>query len=863
MPDFEFTSPEGKKYTVTGPDGATKEQAFGILQSKLSAPPEPKVEGKMARIGHGLMDPIYGAAQMGARMPQEGEDIGALVTGQTEQLEKTRAERVAGIDSTVKKREQEIQAARPKADRGSTDWLRVAGSVPSAAALSAPTLAVSGIPGAIAGGAMGGMLEPTTDTENFGKEKAKSAALGGVAGGVLGAAGKAAGAGIRALGGYLARQYPENVMTAAVQKILKRIGQDEAAGGPTAQQAIELINEANPSIKAWHGSPSEFEKFDLSKLHTGEGSDTRGRGVYLAENRDTGQHYADFRGDGHLYQVNIRATPDQFIDWDKPLSQQSPRVRKFAAELGVEGDPSGRDFEEAIANRVITQEIEKRGGDYSGITPELATTLPYDRMKAAGIAGNRYLDAGSSQAGKGTSNYVVFDDKNLQITSKNGQPVLTPGGNQGKPLTLADVGGENTRALAGNVTRQPGEGRNVATQFLNQRDRGAGDRLTADVARYVHGGESMHRTTEAMLTARSAAARPAWDAVRSMEGVWSPRLQQFVEDPAVRRGMARGYEIERLESLAENRPFDPTQLGVDLDEQGNIRMLRTPNMRVLHLGKMGLDAMIGDERNEITGRLSQRGVALDRVRRAYLQEIDGLDHAGTYRNARALWEGPAASMDAMRAGRTAFTSSPDEIAGELAAMTPANREFYRLGVADSIREKLMKTGFSGNDANAIMKNPWMREQLRAILPNPADFDAFVNAVTRESTMFGTRAEMTGGSQTAKRLAEDDSTENKMAAHGFNMAGQVATGKWHSALHTAVRMWRDRQDRAGNPKLNEQIARILFQTPMDPEGEVAQRLTGRFTGPESVNRLAPAADMAASGGAMLAPGAGSALSQPPQ
>jgi len=27
MPTFEFTSPEGKKYEVNGPDGATKEQA--------------------------------------------------------------------------------------------------------------------------------------------------------------------------------------------------------------------------------------------------------------------------------------------------------------------------------------------------------------------------------------------------------------------------------------------------------------------------------------------------------------------------------------------------------------------------------------------------------------------------------------------------------------------------------------------------------------------------------------------------------------------------------------------------------------------------------------------------------------------
>ena len=37
MPTFTFTSPEGKKYDVSGPEGATKEQAFGILQQQLGA----------------------------------------------------------------------------------------------------------------------------------------------------------------------------------------------------------------------------------------------------------------------------------------------------------------------------------------------------------------------------------------------------------------------------------------------------------------------------------------------------------------------------------------------------------------------------------------------------------------------------------------------------------------------------------------------------------------------------------------------------------------------------------------------------------------------------------------------------------
>jgi hypothetical protein len=43
MPVFDFTSPEGKTYSVTGPEGATKEQAFQILQSQLSQGVDPNI----------------------------------------------------------------------------------------------------------------------------------------------------------------------------------------------------------------------------------------------------------------------------------------------------------------------------------------------------------------------------------------------------------------------------------------------------------------------------------------------------------------------------------------------------------------------------------------------------------------------------------------------------------------------------------------------------------------------------------------------------------------------------------------------------------------------------------------------------
>jgi hypothetical protein len=36
MPTFDFESPEGRKYTLTGPEGATPEQAFAVLQQHLA-----------------------------------------------------------------------------------------------------------------------------------------------------------------------------------------------------------------------------------------------------------------------------------------------------------------------------------------------------------------------------------------------------------------------------------------------------------------------------------------------------------------------------------------------------------------------------------------------------------------------------------------------------------------------------------------------------------------------------------------------------------------------------------------------------------------------------------------------------------
>ena len=55
----------------------------------------------------------------------------------------------------------------------------------------------------------------------------------------------------------------------------------------------------------------------------------------------------------------------------------------------------------------------------------------------------------------------------------------------------------------------------------------------------------------------------------------------------------------------------------------------------------------------------------------------------------------------------------------------------RLGVADMLRERIAKTGFTGDESRAIVKNAWTREQLRPIVKSEEEFNKFVEAVMFE------------------------------------------------------------------------------------------------------------------------------------
>jgi hypothetical protein len=240
-------------------------------------------------------------------------------------------------------------------------------------------------------------------------------------------------------------------------------------------------------IRAFHGSPHKFDQFDMSKIGTGEGAQAYGHGLYFAGNEGVARSYRDklsgsnralsdltkdgelmfksalddhyktlasqygvsarqaraidgsggaahdavLRGlpetafsPGSMYEVNLRTNPERLLDWDKPITQQSPQVQNFVREQSQGGGLSG------VIERFLTNRGLLYGADILNAykSPFYKPAAFSEAAKNAGIDGVRYLDRSSRAAGQGSSNYVMFDDKLIALLRRYGLLGMVGGG---------------------------------------------------------------------------------------------------------------------------------------------------------------------------------------------------------------------------------------------------------------------------------------------------------------------------------------------------------------------------------------------------------------------------------------------------
>jgi len=121
---------------------------------------------------------------------------------------------------------------------------------------------------------------------------------------------------------------------------------------------------------------------------------------------------------GNLYKVSIPDN-DEYLDWDKPLSQQSKKVRDALLQAGKtygknDSDATGSD----LYADLVAEHDDKTLPKFMA-APDKAASL---YLKSLGIPGIKYFDANSRGNGQGSSNYVIFDGSDVEITEVLFQP---------------------------------------------------------------------------------------------------------------------------------------------------------------------------------------------------------------------------------------------------------------------------------------------------------------------------------------------------------------------------------------------------------------------------------------------------------
>jgi hypothetical protein len=170
------------------PDGLSEDDALSRIKSSLQPEPsQPDVKAPSSGFMMGLKDPITAGAQMIPRALGAVASLGGTKPNFLSDLLYREAKRV---DEMAKAEEQGYQAQRAKEGESGFDVARLGGNILNPASLVpaarvaqlARAKGLSNVGQAIAGGAVGGAMQPVVGEGEFGEQKAEQVVLGGVTG---------------------------------------------------------------------------------------------------------------------------------------------------------------------------------------------------------------------------------------------------------------------------------------------------------------------------------------------------------------------------------------------------------------------------------------------------------------------------------------------------------------------------------------------------------------------------------------------------------------------------------------------------------------------------------------------------------
>ena len=393
--------------------------------------------------------------------------------------------------------------------------------------------------------------------------------------------------------------------------------------------------------------------------------------------------------------------------------------------------------------------------------------------------------------------------RDIQTAGKNAQPV-----------TVGDMGGENTRALARSAANNSPSARN-ALGGLSQRFGQQNDRATSFVSKLVKGKANDVDFQDELLAAARAKNKPAYEKAYAFNyGKEFPRGVAELMDRVPASAMRSAMKIAK----AEGRPMGEQLVASIDDGLDKVTFSRLPSMRELDYIQRGLRTETGKAfRAEGGGGV---GTAYKALHKELLERMDSVNPM--FKEAR---QGAAAAFgadDAIEAGRKAASgaTSSKVLFKSIAKMSDPEKEAFRIGYAGKIIDRIGKASDRSDVINSVFGNPESRQKMTLIFgaKKAKEVEAFVRI---EHAMKLFQNAVQGNSTTARQLMEI----GLGGATGGYLGGDwqsAATGAAIGAGGRAAKGW-------ANNRIASEVGEMLMQqTPEAMEKLIQQATTNRTT-----------------------------------
>lgn len=337
------------------------------------------------------------------------------------------------------------------------------------------------------------------------------------------------------------------------------------------------------------------------------------------------------------------------------------------------------------------------------------------------------------------------------------------------PYALADAN-PKFRALAGSTVRMSANARQLAENTIGPRQMGQAERAIAQVdANLAPVGDVPTMKADAMARAR-AASKPLYDQAFAHPAPKDPQIMEMLSSPAGEQAARNAYDI------ALNSGESPGELSITIGQDGKPAYTGLPNWKTLQYIKMGMDKVVTDNANPVTGKLdlsNPANKALNDIRARFVNRLGEINP--DYRSANEVYgkiagQGTAAERGAAATG-IGVTPEQAQIAVTNAG---TNLPHFQSGYASALADQAERSRLTSNPYNTIYGSLGQRAKIGTVFPQGAANFARVNGL--EGDMSKTAYETLGGSPTAARLEADKAFSGpNLGDTAFDLGVSAATG----------------------------------------------------------------------------------------